>query len=649
MQVSFQVEAEKKTHTFNLTGLQALTEYEVALSCAVQQSAFWSAWSPVHRGATEEAPRGLDLWRVLGPAQEDGSRPVRLLWKRALERALSYQVWFFPENTTNLTETLTTSRPPLALTLGAEAYRVWVVASNSLGQSPPASLRVPAATEEAFRGVQAVQAGPSQAGLVVAWQSSAPHVDAWMVEWLPDVDAEPPAPSWAAVTGARNWTIRQDELTPLQCYNISVYPLWQDRVGQPCSVQAYAREGVPAAGPVPRAEGIGVTAVTITWEEVPKHQRHGFIRSYTVFYQAEGGGALAKTVGAGTLGCRLESLRRKTSYSVQVMASTSAGGFNGTRITFQTLSVSVLEVCLVAALGGGGLLVLSALAAACGLQKPKLKHLCWPDVPNPARSSLAAWRGGSLKGKPSPKEVDDALSTEDSALKPSDLIDKLAVNFENFLEEVSTEEAGKGQESMLGGDTNEYVTSPFRPYCILKPFTEAEAPPTAAEAPPTAAEVTPTAAEVTPTAAEAPPTAAEIPPTVSEGPLTAAEAPPTEAEVPPTAAEAPPTVSEVPLTAAKATPTAAEAPPMAAEAPPTSPKAPPTVAEAPPREPQRLCSGSREGTSPEAEEQLVPSARRPGPASACQEGAPTPYLKNSVTTREFLVSAELPDQTKRAT
>lgn len=48
----------------------------------------------------------------------------------------------------------------------------------------------------------------------------------------------------------------------------------------------------------------------------------------------------AKTVGAGTLGCRLESLRRKTSYSVQVMASTSAGGFNGTRITFQTLSVS---------------------------------------------------------------------------------------------------------------------------------------------------------------------------------------------------------------------------------------------------------------------------------------------------------------------
>lgn len=48
----------------------------------------------------------------------------------------------------------------------------------------------------------------------------------------------------------------------------------------------------------------------------------------------------AKTVGASTLRCGLESLRRKTSYSVQVMASTSAGGVNGTRINFKTLSIS---------------------------------------------------------------------------------------------------------------------------------------------------------------------------------------------------------------------------------------------------------------------------------------------------------------------
>lgn len=39
------------------------------------------------------------------------------------------------------------------------------------------------------------------------------------------------------------------------------------------------------------------------------------------------------------------------------------------------------------------------------------------------------------------------------------------MNFENFLEVVPTEKAGKGQESILGGEANEYVTSPSWPGC----------------------------------------------------------------------------------------------------------------------------------------------------------------------------------------
>ncbi|XP_015418099.1 PREDICTED: interleukin-31 receptor subunit alpha [Myotis davidii] len=643
MEVSFWVEEEtEKNQTYNLTGLRAFTEYEVALRCVAQESAFWSGWSRVHSGTTEEeAPLGLDLWRVLGPTWADGSRPVRLLWKKArgapaLERVLGYHVWYFPENTTNLTETVNTTRQPLELTLGAEAYRDWVLVLKARG------------VVGAFPGVEAVQAHLSQDRLVVAWQNSTPHVDSWRVEWSPDLDSEPPTVCWEAVTGARNWTIRRDELDPLQCYNISVYPMWQDRVGKPCSVQAYAKEGAPSVGPVTKAEGIGLNTVTIRWEEIPKHLRNGFICNYTIFYQPAGGGEFAKTVGASTLQCGLESLARGTSYYVWVMASTSAGGFNGTTINFKTLSISVLETCLAAALGGGGLLILSVLAAACGLRKPN-------------------WDKLHLR------EVDDAVSTEDRILKPwaapSDLIDKLAVNFEYFLEEVSAEEAEKGQENILGGDKNEYVISPFRPYCVLEPLTTAEAPPTAAEAPPTSAgglltsaevpptvaeapptasKALPTAAEALPTAAGGPPMAAKAPPTSSKALPTAAKAPPTAAESPPTAAGGPPTSAEVPPTVAEAPPTASKVSPTAAKAPPTSSKALPTVAEVPPREPQCLFSGSWEGTCPEAEERLLPSAQGPGPACACEEGALNPYLKNSVTTREFLLSEELPDQTKSA-
>ena len=51
---------------------------------------------------------------------------------------------------------------------------------------------------------------------------------------------------------------------------------------------------VPSAGPVTKVENIGVRTVTITWKEIPKHQRNGFINNYTIFYQAEDGKEFCK-------------------------------------------------------------------------------------------------------------------------------------------------------------------------------------------------------------------------------------------------------------------------------------------------------------------------------------------------------------------
>lgn len=142
------------------------------------------------------------------------------------------------------------------------------------------------------------------------------------------------------------------------------------------------------------------------------------------------------------------------------------------------------------------------------------------------------------------KEFDDSVNTEeDGILKPcsapSDLIDRLVVNFENFLEVVSTEEPEKGQENILGGEKNEYMTSPYGTYC--------------------------------------------------------------------------PAVS----------------------------------VKIPPRESQHLCSGTPEGICSEAKEHPLPPTQGLGPDHLCGEGAPNPYLKNSVTTREFLMSEKLLDQTQR--
>ncbi|KAI4561284.1 hypothetical protein MJG53_012347 [Ovis ammon polii x Ovis aries] len=370
-----------------------------------------------------------------------------------LEKVLGYNIWYFPENNTNLTKTMNTTNQQPELYLGNQTYWIHVISYNSLGKSPEATLRIPAIDEKSFQCIEAMHTSLTQDQLVVEWQSSALEVDTWMVEWVPDLDSKPLAISWESVSHTRNWTIQQDELKPFWCYNISVYPMLQNRVGEPYSIQAYVKEGVPSEGPKTKVENIGVRTVTITWKEIPKHQRNGFINNYTIFYQAEDGKEFSKTVNSSILQYDLEFLTRKTSYTVWVKASTSAGGVDGPRINFKTLSISVFEIFLVTSLVGGGLLILIILTVAYGIKKPnKLKHLCWPDVPNPAESSIATWCGDDFKGKLNLKEFDDSVNREDGILKPcyspNDLIDKLVVNFESFLEVVSTEDPGKSQPGL---------------------------------------------------------------------------------------------------------------------------------------------------------------------------------------------------------
>ncbi|XP_063114244.1 interleukin-31 receptor subunit alpha isoform X3 [Cavia porcellus] len=541
---------------YNLTGLKASTEYGIALRCRDKLSRIWSDWSQEKTGMTEdEVPHILDLWRILKPVDVNGSRPVRLLWKKAkgapvLEKTLGYNIQYSPENNTNVTEMRTTNQT-LELHLGSETYTVSVTSYNSLGNSIAATLRIPGVHEKSFQCIKAVKACLVQDQLVVEWPRSCQDVDTWVVEWFPDLDSELSAFSWESVSQVKNWTIHRDKLTPFLCYNISVYPVLQDRVGEPYSIQAYAKEGIPSKGPLAKVENIGVKTATITWEEIPKEKRNGFISNYTIFYQAEGGKEFSKTVDSSILHYDLESLTRKTSYTVRVMASTRAGGTSGPRINFKTLSISLFEIIPTTCLIGGGFLMLIVLTVVFDFkrQNSKLAPLCCPDVPNPAESSIATWLGTNFKDKVNLKKFDNSVSTEDKTLKPcpSDLIDKLVVNFGSVLEEAFTEEAGKSQENILGAEKNEYVTSPYRSdYSSGKSF---------------------------------------------EGPL--------------------------------------------------------NLTEIPSRKSHHQYWEMAKDICSEAKEELPSPGQSSGPDHLCGDRAPNPYLKNSVTTREFLKLEEVPDHTKR--
>ncbi|GAB1298551.1 Interleukin-31 receptor subunit alpha [Apodemus speciosus] len=504
---------------YNLTGLQAFTEYVLALRFRFKDSKYWSKWSKEETRMTmEEVPHVLDLWRILEPADVNGDRKVLLLWKKArgapvLEKTFGYNIQYFAENSTNLTEINNITTQQYELLLMNQTHRVSVTSFNSLGKSQEAVLRIPDVHEEitgrtgrvqdverqrhlcAFQCIRSMQARIAEPLLVVSWQSSVPEVDTWIVEWLPETaESKFPALSWEYVSQVTNWTIEQDKLKPFTCYNISVYP-----------------KKSPSEGPEAGVENIGLKTATITWKEILKSKRNGFINNYTVFYQAEGGKELSKTVNSHALQCDLESLTRRTTYTVWVMASTRVGGTNGKKINFKTKSISPSGG--IASLSDGTAtlsdgtaslsdgtatlsealpayqmalppyqMVLPTLRVVLSPKCPPMSVSLSPGKPTSRRLPVKVYHvsfstSGYMNHKSKMKEPENSGNTEDRILKPcpvpADLIDKLVVNFENFLEVVSTEEAGKGQESVWGGEANEYVTSPSRPDCPPgKCFTE---------------------------------------------------------------------------------------------------------------------------------------------------------------------------------
>ncbi|NXX09774.1 IL31R protein, partial [Larus smithsonianus] len=173
--------------------------------------------------------------------------------------------------------------------------------------------------------------------VVVVWIASEPEVTEYVVEWYEELETDPFSRSWQYVSNSTNWKTNKRNFKPFICYNISVYPLYGNKVAAPYSIQSYVQEKKPSEGPVAETDIPGKNEVTIKWKEIAKDKRNGFIRNYTIFYKPEDGKELNKTVNSDVLQYRLKSLQANTQYTVYIMASNEAGGTTGEPKTFKTL------------------------------------------------------------------------------------------------------------------------------------------------------------------------------------------------------------------------------------------------------------------------------------------------------------------------
>ncbi|XP_028661249.1 interleukin-6 receptor subunit beta-like [Erpetoichthys calabaricus] len=401
--------------TFSLQDLSADTKYGVSVRCMNSEGkGYWSDWSKEAFQITPEAKpsKKLDIWRVIGPADASGKRIIEAVWKtlphfsaNGVIKVYNVQVEslktkdFFSYNVTNTTERLHLSEK--------EPYRITIVAYNSKGKSPDARIVIPESNNNTESSpVESIVPNSLDGQMHVKWKANTARVTYFVVDWCVVSEKGCSLVSWQYENKSSLQTILKGDFKPGIRYRISVCPVYKD-ISKPCfAEEQYFQENCPKVGPSIIKSKREKNSVELEWELISVDKLNGFIKNYTVFYKAAEENENSITVEPQDRKVTLNSLSSNTMYIVHVMASTSAGGTNGSQFTFTTLKYApgeieaiVVPVCLCFIF----IVVIGMLF--CFNKREMIKKHVWPQVPDPWNSTIANWLPNSpSQSNVSPKE-----------------------------------------------------------------------------------------------------------------------------------------------------------------------------------------------------------------------------------------------------
>ncbi|XP_041871726.1 granulocyte colony-stimulating factor receptor isoform X2 [Corvus kubaryi] len=331
------------------------TQYHFQMRCrrsSASALAYWSEWSPGRNYTThEKAPTGkLDAWWEAQPAGAGEPLEVQLRWKaprqrEANGRVLGYRVTLSPRRRGRDPSTIcNTAHTQCNFSVPARTRRVYLSAYNAAGESAPTEVVLLQRKGQPLSGLRAVPG--DEHSLWVHWEAPLAPVIAYVLEWQ-RVTAEPGHCSacWQMERdGAATTALIQDGIKPFQLYNISLYPLYEDTVGVPIHTTAYSLQKAPSYAPKLHLRRISKSEAELCWEPLPVDMQNGFITSYTIFWANSIADVASATVNPSLSSFVIRGLKPSTLYKVHIMASTAAGGTNGTSLTLVTTVLDDTEI-----------------------------------------------------------------------------------------------------------------------------------------------------------------------------------------------------------------------------------------------------------------------------------------------------------------
>ncbi|XP_072514618.1 interleukin-6 receptor subunit beta [Salminus brasiliensis] len=400
------------TESFRLQSLQPYTEYVVQMrSIHHKEFGYWSDWSHNVTARTPEAipERGPDLWRVYGG--DDGL--VTLIWKepvRSNGKILGYNLSIEEDGFSPQRLVVHSNEHQFHLK-GEWAY-IKMTANNSVGVSPLTTFKI----SKQYRpsGVGHIRSTVHGGLLRVEWliptEANRP-VHEYLIEWVSVPDKKR---DWQRVLGSMNSTDLKGNFEPFKRYNISVYPIYRERLrGQLYNVQgrnvptveAYLQQGPPLKGPSVVGTNTQKNSALLKWEEIAIASQQGFLTNYTIFYKT-GDNEQSVVVDSNVLSYKLTGLASENKYEVHIMASNEMGSVNGSNYILYTKKYDVGEIEVIIVFVCLGFLFFIVFIMMFSLKNREVikKHL-WPQVPDPHHSTIATWSPDCPIRTDTPKEA----------------------------------------------------------------------------------------------------------------------------------------------------------------------------------------------------------------------------------------------------
>ncbi|XP_019592870.2 oncostatin-M-specific receptor subunit beta isoform X1 [Rhinolophus sinicus] len=390
-----------------LSELEPVTEYVTRVRCAASNHFWkWSEWTGQTFTTLEAAPSvAPDVWRNVKTVL--GSHIVTLFWRPLSKSHAHGKILFYNvviENLDNPSSVKLLSIPAPAngteLTLDQCSYQIHVTANNSVGTSPASIIVI--SRDPGNKNVEEGRIQGTEDGFSLSWKPQSGDVIGYVVDWSPQ---DPRCQlQWKNLgPNTTSTVIRSDAFRPGIRYNFRIYEISTERIAYLLERKTgYSQELAPSENPQVAVSNLTSHSFTLSWKDYSTDSQPGFIQGYHVYLKPKveqcHPGFEKVALSDDSVCCQykidnpeqktfvVENLQPESFYEFLVTPYTSVGEGPHDTFTKVTIPDEYSHVLMRIILPMSFCLVL--LMVLCYLTSQWMKDKCYPDIPDPYKSSV---------------------------------------------------------------------------------------------------------------------------------------------------------------------------------------------------------------------------------------------------------------------